>query len=492
MSETALLRNATPVSTPSPSKTTTTTPTTTASILSTENYTSMSTSNTGNVLVSIPTSRMPTPSPPPPPPPSSYSSTATSSSSSSSSFPLEASHGDNTNTSSTTASTTAEYNISHQTIPHPGYYSNDQSTPIESIKVIDKQSLQYVILLGIAGGVAGSCAKTLVAPLDRIKILFQTSNPEFIKYRGTFRGLIDAGKRIWKSDGVWGLYQGHSITLLRIFPYAAIKFVAYEQIRQILIPNDLYETAGRRFMSGSLSGLASVFLTYPLDLIRVRLAYETRNLLHPRAHPGHSQFSKHHKGRIYDTIKLIFNENPPIRSNDPEWYRVTRHILPRGIQKISNFYRGFAPTIMGMIPYAGVSFYTHDLLHDILRSKWLSKYTVQPKSKKSSEDIYKKTKSTRESRAPLKAYAQLAAGGLAGLCSQTAAYPFEVIRRRMQVGGAVNGGNFLSFRKTALLIYKESGFRGFFVGLSIGYMKVVPMVACSFFVYERMKKFLGI
>ena len=53
-----------------------------------------------------------------------------------------------------------------------------------------------------------------------------------------------------------------------------------------------------------------------------------------------------------------------------------------------------------------------------------------------------KGKSSRESRAPLKAYAQLFAGGLAGLCSQTAAYPFEVIRRRMQVGGAINQGQF--------------------------------------------------
>lgn len=376
-------------------------------------------------------------------------------------------------------------------IPIPGHLSNDQSTPIEDIKIIDKQSIDYIIRSGLAGGLAGSCAKTLVAPLDRIKILFQTSNPEFIKYRGTFGGFIDAGKRIWKADGVMGLYQGNSVTLLRIFPYAAIKFVAYEQIRTFLIPNDSYETAARRFMAGSLSGLASVFFTYPLDLVRVRLAFETRNLSHSQIHHHHKEFMAHRRGRIFSTVSLIYNENPPIKTTDPSWLKLMRKSFPSPINHLANFYRGFAPTILGMIPYAGVSFYTHDLLHDILRSKWLAKYTVQSTNHQNVV-VKKKGKSSRESRAPLKAYAQLFAGGLAGLCSQTAAYPFEVIRRRMQVGGAINQGQFLSFKNTAKLIYRENGLQGFFVGLSIGYMKVVPMVACSFFVYERMKKFLGI
>ena len=376
-------------------------------------------------------------------------------------------------------------------IPIPGHLSNDQSTPIEDIKIIDKQSIDYIIRSGLAGGLAGSCAKTLVAPLDRIKILFQTSNPEFIKYRGTFGGFIDAGKRIWKADGVMGLYQGNSVTLLRIFPYAAIKFVAYEQIRTFLIPNDSYETAARRFMAGSLSGLASVVFTYPLDLVRVRLAFETRNLSHSQIHHHHKEFMAHRRGRIFSTVSLIYNENPPIKTTDPSWLKLMRKSFPSPINHLANFYRGFAPTILGMIPYAGVSFYTHDLLHDILRSKWLAKYTVQSTNHQNVV-VKKKGKSSRESRAPLKAYAQLFAGGLAGLCSQTAAYPFEVIRRRMQVGGAINQGQFLSFKNTAKLIYRENGLQGFFVGLSIGYMKVVPMVACSFFVYERMKKFLGI
>ncbi|KAK6462651.1 mitochondrial carrier protein [Scheffersomyces coipomensis] len=372
---------------------------------------------------------------------------------------------------------------------------NDQSTPLEHFKVIDKQSVEYVIRSGIAGGIAGSAAKTLIAPLDRIKILFQTSNPEFLKYRGKFSGLFKASNKIWMTDGFWGLYQGHSVTLLRIFPYAAIKFVAYEQIRTMLIPNDLYETAARRFLAGSLSGLASVFLTYPLDLVRVRMAFETRNLQHQYTHPQHQYYVTHHKGRVISTIHTIFKEKPIHKLNDPNWLKFQRQILPPYLLSISNFYRGFAPTILGMIPYAGVSFYTHDLIHDVFRSKYLAKYTVQDYQLNSNTIVKSKGGkeiNSHDSRVPLKAYAQLIAGGLAGLCSQTAAYPFEVIRRRMQVGGAINQGQFLSFRSTAQLIFRENGLNGFFVGLTIGYIKVIPMVACSFYVYERSKIALGI
>lgn len=58
---------------------------------------------------------------------------------------------------------------------------------------------------------------------------------------------------------------------------------------------------------------------------------------------------------------------------------------------------------------------------------------------------------------------------------QTASYPFEVIRRRMQVGGVKRPRGGLSFKETARVIYGQGGWRGFYVGLGIGYLKMVPM-----------------
>ena len=102
-----------------------------------------------------------------------------------------------------------------------------------------------------------------------------------------------------------------------------------------------------------------------------------------------------------------------------------------------------------MIPYAGVSFLTYGTL------------------KRHIADHFPYFETRRTQR-------DLACGAVAGAVSQTASYPFEVIRRRMQVSG-VGGGGGISWRDAVTVIYGQRGWRGFFVGLSIGYVKVVPM-----------------
>lgn len=347
-------------------------------------------------------------------------------------------------------------------------YYNTKMKGDNKHKPIERNSVDYVIRSGIAGGISGSCAKTLIAPLDRIKILFQTSNPHYTKYAGSLRGLFEAARHIWINDGIRGFFQGHSVTLIRIFPYAAVKFVAYEQIRSILIPSKEYETHWRRLASGSLAGLCSVFITYPLDLTRVRLAYVT----------------EHKKVKLREVIRKIYQE-PASESLTSKLY------IPNWFAHWCNFYRGYVPTVLGMIPYAGVSFFAHDLIHDIMKHSLITPYAV----KKLSKNEEKNRKRLNQKR-PLNTWAELVSGGLAGILSQTAAYPFEIIRRRLQVSTLsprkLYDHKFQSISSIASIIYKERGWRGFFVGLSIGYIKVTPMVACSFFVYERMKWHLGI
>jgi solute carrier family 25 protein 16 len=141
---------------------------------------------------------------------------------------------------------------------------------------------------------------------------------------------------------------------------------------------------------------------------------------------------------------------------------------------ILNFYRGFMPTLYGMIPYAGVSFLTYETMKS---SAQTTTWMVE------SGDF---SDSDPHGGPHLKWWAQLGIGGLSGAVAQTSSYPMEIIRRHMQIAGKPVGSSsvpsatssrFVSTLETANKIYLKKGFKGFFVGLSIGYVKIIPMSA---------------
>lgn len=356
-------------------------------------------------------------------------------------------------------------------------------------QTIDKQSWNYVLRSGLAGGLAGCAAKTAVGPLDRVKILFQASNPQFAKYTGHWFGVVKAMRDIYGAEGSRGLFRGHSATLLRIFPYAGIKFLAYEQVRAVVIKDKSQETPVRRFLSGSLAGTVSVIFTYPLEVIRVRLAFETKAQA---------------RASLINTCKTIYYEQPPSVRPSPSTTApldltsparaaaATINATSTTLAKVTptsglaNFFRGFTPTMWGMLPYAGSSFLTHDTAGDLMRHPRVSKWTLLPESPQA------RASRSPNKPAPLRYWAELVTGGFAGFVSQTLSYPLEVIRRRMQVGGVVGDGHRLGMLEVTRQIYRDAGVKGFYVGLSIGYVKVIPMAAISFFVYEKGKIWLGI
>lgn len=235
------------------------------------------------------------------------------------------------------------------------------------------------------------------------------------------------------------LFKGHSASLIRVFPYAGINFLAFEQFRQAVITSPEKNTPLSHFFCGSMAGATSTAITYPLELIRIRLAFET------------------------------------VQKKFGSWFNISRAIYlgHGGNASLANFYQGSGPTMLGIIPYAGTSFLTHDLMRGWLRSPLFAPYTLEAEY------------STR-----LTAVAQLACGAVAGIVAQTVSYPIEIVRRRMQV--ATVAGEASGIIATSRRVFLESGVRGFYRGLTIGYVKMAPMVATSFYVYDRMKRLLGL
>lgn len=167
------------------------------------------------------------------------------------------------------------------------------------------------------------------------------------------------------------------------------------------MPTRAQETHVRQFMAGSLAGVTSVLFTYPLELVRVRLAYEV-----------------HHTGKERPSLRLtcsqIYNERAALQQRGISW-------------RILNFYRGFLPTMAGMIPYAGVSFFTYYGLTNFARYNPLAtKYTLVPLDFDPNASELTHQQQLRLRKPKLKTWAELLCGGLAGVIAQTSSYPLEV------------------------------------------------------------------
>ncbi|OAF70980.1 Mitochondrial thiamine pyrophosphate carrier 1 [Intoshia linei] len=277
----------------------------------------------------------------------------------------------------------------------------------------------------ISGGIAGCVAKTSVAPLDRIKILYQSHH---IKYHQL--SIISVAKEIYRDSGVAGLYRGNLMQMMRVFPYAAIQFSSFEKYKHFysFIKNEHI----RKLISGSSAGVTAVIFTYPFDFMRSNIAYG----------------------------------NVP-KSN---WKNLTMKYVSffygRGI---SSFYSGLVATLIGMIPYAGASFYIFESSRQFIIKN------ITPQIDKS--DIKKIS------------IVNAISGSFAGIVAQTIAYPIDVARRKIQVAViSGQGENHSTIKKALINTYKTHGFsRGLFKGMSINYIRVIPMISMSFTTYELLK-----
>lgn len=62
--------------------------------------------------------------------------------------------------------------------------------------------------------------------------------------------------------------------MVRIFPYAAVQFTSYEFYKSLFAKTFNHHQFSSNFLAGSAAGITAVLLTYPLDTIRARLAFQ--------------------------------------------------------------------------------------------------------------------------------------------------------------------------------------------------------------------------
>ncbi|CAK9821475.1 Solute carrier family 25 member 16 [Anthophora retusa] len=307
-----------------------------------------------------------------------------------------------------------------------------------ALRVESERDYGFLLKNLIAGGVAGMCSKTTVAPLDRIKILLQ-AHSKYYKHLGILSGL----KEVVKRERFLALYKGNFAQMIRIFPYAATQYTTFELYKKYLGGLFRKHTHIDKFLAGSAAGVTAVTLTYPLDIIRARLAFQVTG--------EHIYIGIIHAGIT------IFKKEGGIRA----------------------LYRGFWPTIFGMIPYAGFSFYSFEKL----------KYLCM----KNAPNYFCEICDRNTGGLVLTIPAKLLCGGIAGAIAQSFSYPLDVTRRRMQLAMMSEATHKYSsgMLQTIKMIYKENGIiRGLYRGMSINYVRVIPMISVSFTTYEIMKQIL--
>jgi solute carrier family 25 (mitochondrial phosphate transporter), member 23/24/25/41 len=83
---------------------------------------------------------------------------------------------------------------------------------------------QPVVASFCAGGIAGAVSRTVVSPLERLKILFQVQSAGRDAYQ---MSIWKAIRKMWKEEGFKGLLAGNGTNCIRIVPYSAVQFGAY-------------------------------------------------------------------------------------------------------------------------------------------------------------------------------------------------------------------------------------------------------------------------
>ncbi len=93
---------------------------------------------------------------------------------------------------------------------------------------------QPVFAAFLAGGVAGAVSRTVVSPLERLKILFQVQSAGRTEYQmPVAKGLM----KMWRDEGWRGFMRGNGANCIRIIPYSAVQFSSYNFYKKVSRPN---------------------------------------------------------------------------------------------------------------------------------------------------------------------------------------------------------------------------------------------------------------
>ncbi|KAF4743119.1 RNA polymerase II [Perkinsus olseni] len=295
----------------------------------------------------------------------------------------------------------------------------------------------WASLLG--GSCGGATAKTATAPLSRLTILYQVSSMGASKTVHSHDSIYRTMKNILEKEGVASMWRGNLVSVIHKFPYGAINYYVYEKAKILMRPYWSTPTdpgISCRFLAGFMGGCAANVVTYPLDLVRTRLATN-------------------------DTIRN-WGIIPTLRE-------IAR------TEGLSSLFKGLGVTIWCQGLNIALNFAIYETLQvkAIEMEKWIFRQVLGMSSFNSSD----KQRGTWLS--------SLLCGAMAGSTASMIIFPLDLIRRRQQMCVGVAAPSFLAVARE---IVKSESIRGLYRGLIPELIKVIPAVGINFYVYELVRQ----
>ncbi|XP_039058317.1 mitochondrial thiamine diphosphate carrier 2-like isoform X2 [Hibiscus syriacus] len=254
--------------------------------------------------------------------------------------------------------------------------------------------------------------------------------------------MSQATKEILREEGLPGFWRGNVPALLMVMPYTAIQFAVLHKLKTIVSGSSktvehLNLSPYLSYISGGLAGCAATVGSYPFDLLRTILASQGE----PKVYPNM-------RSALFDIIST------------------------RGFRGL---YAGLSPTLVEIIPYAGLQFGTYDTF-----KRWNMAWNQ-------SLD----TSSTTDHS--LSSFQLFICGLAAGTCAKLVCHPLDVVKKRFQVeglqrhpkyGARVDQHAYKNMCDAIRRILQSEGWHGLYKGIIPSTIKAAPAGAVTFVAYE--------
>ncbi|KAM9741215.1 solute carrier family 25 member 48 [Menidia menidia] len=295
----------------------------------------------------------------------------------------------------------------------------------------------------IAGWIGGASSVVVGHPLDTVKTRLQAGSG----YRSTLHCILS----IYRKETVAGFFKGMSFPLASITVYNSVVFGFFSNVQRLI---STYRYGDGRHPCGlldltvasMLTGLMSVGLGAPVDLVKIRLQMQTQPVLAENLHlagTGLRQCSlqltgrRPHRGPLQCVSSILQAEGP------------------------QGLYRGAGAMVLRDVPGYTLYFLPYAVLCDLLRP---------------------------DGSASPHPGAIWLAGGLAGSISWVTATPADVVKSRMQADAQLQR----KYRGVLHCIeesYRTEGAQVFFRGASVNAIRGFPMSSTMFLTYELSLQF---